>query len=78
MLNDEPNKCVMESKNDFSLRRSKSYNGPDNKYYQNTSEVTHNTPLKYQPNEFCVKDLNRFPEDINDMAKRIVKGKTNE
>lgn len=65
----------METKNDFSLRRSKSYNGPDNKHYQNTFEEAH-TSFKHQPNEFCVKDLNGFPEDINDMAKRIVKGKT--
>lgn len=74
-MNEEPNKCVMETKNDFSLRRSKSYNGPDNKHYQNTFEEAH-TSFKHQPNEFCVKDLNGFPEDINDMAKRIVKGKT--
>lgn len=67
MSNDESNK------NDFNLRRSKSYNGPDSKYHLNVSEETH-TSCKYQTNEFCVKDLNYFPEDINDIAKRIVKG----
>lgn len=73
---DEANKSVIDSKNEYILRRSKSYNGPDSKYYQNTSEET-NANLTYkihQSNEFCVKDLSCFPEDINDMAKRIVKG----
>lgn len=73
VMNDQPNKCVVDSKNDFALRRSKTYNGPDSKYYHNTSDETR-TSWKSQPNEFCVKDLNCFPEDINDMAKRIVKG----
>jgi len=73
IMNDLPNKCVVDSKNDFGLRRSKTYNGPDSKYYHNTSDETR-TSWKCQPNEFCVKDLNCFPEDINDMAKRIVKG----
>lgn len=63
----------MESKNVFGLRRSKSYNGPNNKYDQNVSEEAHKS-CKYQTNEFNVKDLNCFPDDINDMAKRIVKG----
>lgn len=67
--NEEANKHVMDSKNDFSLRRSKSYN--DSRYHQNTSDVTW---CKHQTNEFSLKDLNSFPEDINDMAKRIVKG----
>lgn len=72
---DEPNRSVMDSKNDYTLRRSKSYNGPDNKYYQNTSEATNTSSYKiYQSNEFYVKDLSCFPEDISDMAKRIVKG----
>jgi len=66
MSNDESNK------KDFNLRRSKSYNGPDSKY-QISSEETH-TLCKYQTYEFSVKDLNYFPEDINDIAKRIVKG----
>ncbi|XP_025416182.1 uncharacterized protein LOC112687602 isoform X2 [Sipha flava] len=74
--NDESNKHVIDSKNDFSLRRSKSYNGPDSKHYQNTSEETH-LSWKHQSNEFCVKNLNCFPEDINDMAKRIVKDTKN-
>lgn len=72
-MNDYPNKCVMDSRNDFSLRKSKTYNGPDSKYYQNTFDEAR-TSWKCQPNEFSVKDLNCFPEDINDMAKRIVKG----
>lgn len=72
--NEEPNKFVTNSENDFSLRKSKSYNGPDNRYSQNTMEET-NRSGKYQANEFCIKDLNCFPEDINDMAKRIVKGR---
>lgn len=72
--NDEPNKSVMNPENDFSLRKSKSYNGPDNKCCQNTVEDT-NMSGKYQANEFFIKDLNCFPEDINNMAKRIVKGK---
>lgn len=72
--NDESNKHVMDSKNNFSLRRSKSYNGPDSKHYQNTPEETH-LSWKHQSNEFSVKNLNCFPEDINDMAKRIIKGK---
>jgi hypothetical protein len=72
-LNDQLNKCATDPKNDFSLRRSKTYNGPDSKYYQNTPEETR-ASWKCQPNEFYVKDLNCFPEDINDMAKRIVKG----
>ncbi|XP_026811429.1 GATA zinc finger domain-containing protein 14 isoform X5 [Rhopalosiphum maidis] len=75
-LNDQLNKCAMDPKNDFSLRRSKTYNGPDSKYYQNTSEETR-ASWKCQPNEFYVKDLNCFPEDINDMAKRIVKDTKN-
>lgn len=62
----------MDSKNDFSLRRSKSYNDSKYSYHQNTSEET--SWCKYQTNEFSLKDLNCFPEDINDMAKRIVKG----
>lgn len=73
MFNDETNKYVqIDSKNDYSLRRSKSYNGPDIKYHQNISVET-NLPCK--PIEFCIKDLNCFPDDINDIAKRIVKGK---
>jgi len=64
---------VVDSKNDFGLRRSKTYNGPDSKYYHTTSNETC-TSWKCQHNEFCVKDLNCFPEDINDIAKRIVKG----
>ncbi|XP_060880963.1 GATA zinc finger domain-containing protein 14 isoform X2 [Metopolophium dirhodum] len=76
IMNDQPNKCAVDSKNDFGLRRSKTYNGPDSKYYHNTSDETR-TSWKCQPNEFCVKDLNCFPEDINDMAKRIVKDTKN-
>ncbi|XP_025204074.1 probable cyclin-dependent serine/threonine-protein kinase DDB_G0292550 isoform X2 [Melanaphis sacchari] len=76
IVNDQLNKCVTDPKNDFSLRRSKTYNGPDSKYYQNTSEETR-TSGKCQSNEFYIKDLNCFPEDINDMAKRIVKDTKN-
>lgn len=72
-MNDQLNKCVVDPKNDFSLRRSKTYNGPDSKYYHNTSEETR-TSWKCQSYEFSAKDLNCFPEDINDMAKRIVQG----
>lgn len=73
ITNDDINKYAPDSKNDYSLRRSKSYNGPDTKYYQNPSEET-NTSAKHQSTEFCINDLNCFPDDINDMAKRIVKG----
>ncbi|VVC40542.1 Hypothetical protein CINCED_3A021169 [Cinara cedri] len=78
VLSDEVNKSVTDSKIDYTLRRSKSYNGPDSKYYQNTSEETNNSSYKiHQTNEFCIKDLSCFPEDINDMAKRIVKDTNN-
>lgn len=73
IINDQSSKCEVDSKNDFGLRRSKTYNGPDSKNYHTTSNETR-TLWKCQPNEFCVKDLNCFPEDINDIAKRIVKG----
>lgn len=63
----------MDSKNDFSLRKSKSYNGHDSKYCQNKFEDTYFS-CKYQTNEFCINNLNCFPEDINEMAKHIIKG----
>lgn len=67
---------MQNSKNDFSLRKSKSYNGPDSKYYQNNFEET-NLSCKNQTYEFSIKNLNCFPEDINNMAKHIVKGINN-
>lgn len=72
---DETNKYVhrVDSRNDFILRKSKSFNGPVTRYPQNTygeTSVSH----KNQTSEFSVKNLNCFPEDINDMAKRIVQG----
>lgn len=73
MPNDETNKYAMDSKNDFGLRKSKSYNGPDNKFCQHTSEEL-SLSSKFQPKEFYVNDLRFFPEDISEMAKRIVKG----
>lgn len=74
MSNSEENSYVMQNaKNDFSLRKSKSYNGPDSKYYQSNFEDT-NPLFKYQTNEYCIKNLNCFPEDINNMAKHIIKG----
>ncbi|KAE9536320.1 hypothetical protein AGLY_007109 [Aphis glycines] len=76
IMNDQLNKYVVDPKNDYSLRRSKTYNGPDSKYYHNTSEETR-TSWKCQPYEFSAKDLNCFPEDINDMAKRIVQDTKN-
>lgn len=73
IFNDETHNYVQtDPKNDYILRRSKSYNSPDIKHHQNMSEET-NLPRK--PSEFCIKDLDCFPDDIIDIAKRIVRGK---
>lgn len=79
LSHDETNKYahrVPVSKNDFVLRKSKSFNGPETRYPQSTYEETScSAPYKNLLNEFCIKNLNCFPEDINDMAKRIVQGR---
>jgi len=63
------------SNNDYGLRKTKSYNGSvNNKYNQQNTLEEINPLFRYQTSEFCLNDLKCFPEDINDMAKRIIKG----
>ncbi|XP_050430494.1 uncharacterized protein LOC126839298 isoform X2 [Adelges cooleyi] len=63
--NEESSKCsTILTNDDYSLRRSKSYNGQDNKYVDTSSKTL--------LTDFNVNELNNFPEDISKMAKSIL------
>ncbi|XP_050537123.1 uncharacterized protein LOC126903155 isoform X2 [Daktulosphaira vitifoliae] len=58
----------VHAKNDYSLRRSKSYNGPDTNDFNKNKIQNIKSPII----SFNIKELIHFPEDINNMAKTIV------